>query len=363
MNISITKYIQTKYIYTAVSSVFLILCVFFSKEVTNGILDGLNACLNTIIPALFPYIMLSIFFTSCVFPKSIKKRLNAPLSFLFGISGNCVQSAVAGLVGGYNIASKSAVFLNENSKNDLTQSQILAIFFTNPGLSFCINIVGIGIYNSKSLGFKFYISSVLSSLICAFIYERFHSNKAEYIKDKNTEFLLPQALSNTVEATSRTIINICSWIISYYAIIPIIRKILLIKPLLTVINIFGEVSSGIVYTNSSVYLTDFVLNFGGICIFLQQIPDIIKLKINPLKFLLARIIISSVGTLIYYIIELLFPSEIFTISNFSSVKVFSHSAVGSCALMFLCFVFLNSVTKRKNQQTNIKNDNIRTCHI
>lgn len=342
---------QLKHSGAIISFFCFFIFLIFPDEASSGIKKGIDICLNILIPSLFLLLCISSFFISCGLPSVVKDKINKPLNFFFGISANSAEVMTAGLTGGYNMATKWSVKLAEQGIISRDEAVRTAVFFTSPGLSFCINIAGSNIYSSKSLGIRFFISAVLSSLICAAVYQQIKKQKSNYIPYiKKTS--VPQALTDSVEASSHIILNICAWVVLYYGICPLATKITGKSFISEFINLFGEVTSGI-KTASTKYpaeLSSFILSFGGICIFLQQLPDIIKLKINPLSFLFARITISTLSVILFSLSMFLFPISTSAFSPESKIRIVSHSPVGSFSLMLLCCVFILSV---KNTHSNV----------
>lgn len=332
----------------------LMFVLLFSREMSDGIKTGLRVCFETIIPALFPFLLISSFFLYCKIPDKIILFFDKPTKLLFGISGMSLFAVTAGLTCGYNIAAKNAVKQYGERVVDLKQAQRTALFFSSPGISFCINIVGRGIYQSSELGFKFYVSSVIASLACAAIYNIFCPHSPS-LKLSDKDFSFSQALSDSVESASKSIIGICAWIILFYALLQAFNTANISPYIKSFMELFGEVTSGTAYAaeNYSAFVAAFVLNFGGICIFLQQIPDIVKLKIKPSAFLASRIAVSFFGSVIFYISDYLFPTKFMSSASLPQAHAFSHSPIGSAALMLLCLIFLHCVANGKKRQTNL----------
>lgn len=323
---------------------------FFSDKASSGIRNGIEICLTVLIPSLFLMIWASSFFISCGFPPTFRKRINKFFSFSFGISGNSAEAVFSGLTGGYNIASKWAVKLMNRGIISREEAKRTAVYFTSPGISFCINVAGSSIYGCRNTGIRFLISSVLSSFICAFVSRRIKKQTVSFVPYSNS-ICLSQAMTDSVEAASGIIFNICSWVILYYGISPILGAVIKNRYFTEFVRLFGEVTSGISHSSSlySQELSAFIVSFGGICILLQQLPDIIKLGINPFVFLLQRITISLISSGIFSLSLKIFPVSKAVYLHSEIIRPYSHSPFGAVCLMLLCSVFLLSI---KNTHSN-----------
>ncbi len=341
----------------AAISCFFLLTV-FSEDISDGVKKGTDMCVNILIPSLFLMLCTSSFFISCGLPAGIKSRLDSPLNKLFGLSGNTAELILSGLTGGYNIASKGAVQLVEKNRITKNEAQRIAMFFSAPGISFCINVAGNSIYHSKAAGLRFFISSISGSILCAFIYRLFRKGDTGRLIQRESPSL-SRALTESVENASAVILNICARVTLYYGISPVITALTGRGIVSELMSLLGEVTSGISYSakNFSLEISAFVISFGGICILLQQLPDIMKLGINPLIFLTSRLAVSTVSSIIFSLSLLIFPLNAAVFSQQPEIHIFSRSPLGSVCLMLLCSVFL--VTLKETHSDAVKRQKIR----
>lgn len=326
----------------------------------------MEQCLELLIPSLFPMLVISSFFISCSLNNCVKKRLHSFFVLAFGLSGNASDSIIAGLTGGYNIASKGAVKLFKEGKITLKEAQRLCIFFTSPGLSFCINIAGNVIFRSTATGIRIYLCCVSANIICSILYRLISPLKPAF-KENQEAVSFSVALCQGVESASRVLINICSWVCFYNVLYAVCENFAGKTAFFRLLSLLGEVSSGLLYSSVRfpLHISVFVLSFGGVCIFLQQLPDVSELKIHPLIFLSGRLSVSTISSLIFYFTEKLFPLSVASFSQDASVIPFSHSPTGSGALMVLCAVFLYSMSSLHkeliNRHKSRQKYNNRTC--
>ncbi|MBR3768408.1 MAG: hypothetical protein IKL10_09265 [Clostridia bacterium] len=288
--------------------------------------------------------IISYYLLNSGFSDKTRKRLHKYLLRLFGLSGNCSEAVIIGLTGGYNTAIKSAVKLSEDGKISKTEAKRLALFFTCPGLSFCINVTGIAVYSNIKVGVQLFISNILTCVIFGFLYNLRNKNNNQYIEANTQKQSSPFVMS--VASASSSIISVCSWIILFSAAISGLSAVFgNIKILNTFFSLFGEISGAVIFAseNFSFAITAFCLNFGGFCIFLQQLPDITALEIKPRNYLIIRLFQAAVCAGIQQLISFLFPIFVSVYSEPIRIKLFSSSAVGSFTLLLLSIVLIVSV--------------------
>ena len=93
--------------------IFLILLVIFPLEVSNIVASSLDLCLKSVIPALFPFLIVSYIITETSIPNNYFTLF---LSKLFNISPQSVPAYISGILCGYPIGGKMALELFEKGK-------------------------------------------------------------------------------------------------------------------------------------------------------------------------------------------------------------------------------------------------------
>ncbi len=336
----------------------IVIIAFHSSKISETINNSVSLCYKTIIPALYPMLIISSLLSAVGLPTTLKRILHKVTYKTFGLSGNCSEAIITGLLCGYNSAYISAADLYKNKRISLAEAQRTALFFTSPGISFCVIITGITYYNSSVLGILFLLSNILSSVICAFIYNNcFNFVPAKTIYKNNTS--LSDALINSVTSTTNTLISISSWIVLSNCLITICGMYTKGNTIQIILNIFAEVSSGIIYckNNSDIFLTSVCLSFGGLCIFLQQLPLMKLLKIKPLKALLYKLATTTVASVLFNILISLVHvnTDVFNMYN-TKISLY-NSPVGSFALVILLIAYIysslnniNSISSQRNKK-------------
>lgn len=343
----------SEYSVLIISFFCLFLILYFSEKTKNAITQSLLFCLTTIIPSIFPILTASFFILSLPLPEKVKNMTERITHRLFGLSGNSVTTIITGLTGGYNVSCRNACKLIENKQITENEAKRLAVFFTSPGLSFCINITGIAVYNSTDVGLRLFFAGIIADFSVIIIYNIFFPNKEAFLH-KALQSDISSSFVQAVSSSTATILSITSWIILFSVIRALLSNITVFPLFTAFCELFSEVSSGVFYAsrNFSLSVSAFCLYFGGFCIFLQQLPDILTLKIKPLFFLFIKLVRATFGVLLLRISYLLFPSSVPAFNPAFSYRIYSTAPIGSVALLFLCCVFMasskNSFTRTEN---------------
>lgn len=337
--------------YPFFAALVILTCINFTevkKELTESIYD----CLDVIIPTLFPFMLLSSFAVKYGLPYKICRFFHKPLKILFGLSGNCLTAIITGLTGGYIVSPKNAAELYSDGIIDIRQAKRLSLFFTAPGISFCIFFAGKSVYGSFAAGISLFISTVLSSLISAFVFNIFSRHSPEFSSKESISSLRSSMLSS-VSDTASALISICSFILLFCFVTTIVSSSVSSPAIKFLINYLSEVTAAVKYTEESLSLryAAFTLSFGGICILLQQFPYISKLNIKLSHFLLSKLVQAILCCFIHNIIINIFPVVSAVSSVTGKLKASYHSPYGSLSLIVLLIIFLytvSDISRRKN---------------
>ena len=91
-------------------SIFCLACILRNSEVAiAGMTRGLKLCVSTVIPSLFPFMVLSELIVSSGAVVPVGKLLSRPFRWLFGIRGEGSVAVLLGALCGFPVGAKSAV--------------------------------------------------------------------------------------------------------------------------------------------------------------------------------------------------------------------------------------------------------------
>ncbi len=337
-------------------SLFILIITVQREAISQSCIEAVNICLNVIIPTLFPIQVLTYLILNIGLPDKVKQRINRITLKLFGLSGGCAEGILLGITGGYNAAIKTAVALYKRKEISEDEAKHLSVYFSNPGISFCIMIFGSTIYKSAEIGLFVFIISNLVNMTCAFINRPKNVSPCMADSPFNKDSSFSEALIRAVNDTGRAIISICLWIIVFAVIKASMKCIIPLESFLTLFNIFSDVSVGlfIAAEGYSLPFCVFVLLSGGLCILLQQTEDMRYLKINPLKMITVKTINASVTSVITRAVMKLdvFKTIISAVSY--SIKPLSGTPVSSLSLILLTAVFFSLAYEHKKNAFKTK---------
>jgi hypothetical protein len=343
---------------TVVIILLMVLSIYYSAGVKEQINFAVNNCLTIIIPSLYGFMILSDLAVRTGIYRIIAKPFGI-LAKLFNIPKDCTPVFLISMVGGFPVGAKMICDLEEAGKISNKTAQRLSWYCFASGPAFITGTVGGYIYGDSRVGLTLFLSIISGNILVAIVsglFEKSEKNNANLIKTSKPK-LIPEKLkrpkmsfkilTDSVESSAKAMMKICGMILMCAVLIGILKHIGLgNSPFFsTVIDVTNIVTfpKG---DYSQLPLLCCLLSFGGVCVFLQ-IMSIGVGKINPLKFLFARICGCGIAFLICdildnYLIDVVAVSNIH-ISTTQNNDLFS-SIIPVLALLLMTFMILG---KRK----------------
>lgn len=292
---------------TIICLLLLVIMLYLGSEMKSGVLYGINICFTTVIPTLFPFFILSDFWSSSIY---IKKDGAFARIFerLFGISGTALPSFFLGTVCGFPLGVKSAAGLYENKMINKDELERLIGFANNPSIAFVISGIGAGIYSDTSVGIRLYISVVLSAILVGAVF------KQKRDKNENSHIIIRQKfdLVGSIKSAGISSITVSSYIIFFCALINLVKKTVGNRLCVTIISGFLEVTNASFSSASlgeNLYflrlpLTAFALGFSGFSVHLQSFALLPK-EISKTRYITMKLLQGLICSFLTFLFVLL----------------------------------------------------------
>ncbi len=298
------------------SSLILVLVLFLAnvKYISNSILSSLKFCYRSLIPSIFPFLLIS---QAILCSNWLDASLNSGKKHSNNILGICkiyFSSIAIGLlcgfiVGASDICEKSKRFGHKN--HNLTDYIFLS---TNASCGFVIGCVGAVLLNNVIIGIYLYISQIVISLILFAVFKEKGSlnESIAYSQNKVSSFKL---ISSSIKRATDAMLSICSYTIVFRAIISLLDFYLNKNKSIVVSSIISsifELASGVFSSASienfyiSLFLIGFSVGFSGLCVIFQTISLCDGLYIKKWKFTLLKLfqgILCGISLIFYGFIK------------------------------------------------------------
>lgn len=335
--------------------IVIVCCVFlifrYPDAVKNGVNEGLNICFSTIIPSLFPFMVLSTYIVKSNILSPAYKLFSVPVKVLFHQPAPAISVITLSMIGGFPIGLKMTNDLYQKGQINKNQAQRLCLFCMNAGPAFIVTAVGTNMLKSTRAGIIIYsslcISSFISGILSSFIAEK----EQEKIKLKNERPLQLTSLSASVTDSIQSIFGICAWVVLFSGITMCIKFIISEKAYIYITS-FLEVTKGcslLAYKSSLPFITG-IIGFGGICVHCQVLEYLKNTDFRYFHFFISRILNGVLSGVISHLLLLFFPIEINVFSNTDKISSYSFSFSYSAffVVIIMCVVMIFDIDRNKN---------------
>ena len=258
----------------------MLILILDGKTALSGARDGLNLCIQSLIPSLFPFFVLSSVLTTS-FMGTTSPIFRAIGKFL-GIPAGCVSFLIPAYLGGYPAGAKCIGEAYRQKQISRKSAQRLLLFCNNCGPSFLFGILGSVFPNPGALWASWGIQIVGSFLIA-----RIFSGYPENIVIPSRKKL---SISDSLSASVSVMGAVCGWVILFRILIAFLQRwVLWFFPIPVQVLLVGllELSNGccalsaITDLRLRFLLCNLLLTFGGGCVTMQTASAIGSLSIRP----------------------------------------------------------------------------------
>ena len=252
-----------------IASAGVLVLILDANTALAGATDGVSLCINSVIPSLFPFFVLSILINQTFSGRCI--RLLRPIRTLCGIPPGAESILLLGLLGGYPVGAQSinnAYVHNYISKED---GHRLLGFCSNAGPAFIFGIVGKLFSSQKPIWFLWGIH-ITSALLVGAILPKERPGNCKLSSGASI------TISAAVEKSIKIMAGVCGWVILFRVIISFCQRWFLwlfnletqtfIGGVLELTNgchgLYSLQTPGTRYVFAAVFL-----GFGGVCVAMQ----------------------------------------------------------------------------------------------
>lgn len=234
-----------------------------------GATQGVQLCIQSIVPSLFPFFLLSIYLTRHwmgTFLPALK-----PLGRLLGIPAGAEALLIPGFLGGYPVGAQSVAAAWQAGCLSKETAQRLLPVCSNPGPAFLFGMVAL-FFPAGWMVWVLWGVILLGAIITAQLLSAPESPSVSL--NRPQPLSLSQAMAKAVEVTAL----VCGWVIWFRVVLAILERwVLWLLPLPAQVAAAGllELSNGccaldaIASVRLRFALCAGLLSFGGLCVALQ----------------------------------------------------------------------------------------------
>ena len=132
--------------------------------------EALSLCAGSVIPALFPFLVVSSLLLSLGLGELLSPMLAGLMEPLFRVDGVGSSALLLGLVGGYPIGAKTAADLYRGGRLSRPEAERLLAFCNNSNPVFLVSVLGSGVFGSVRVGVWLWLIHIFSALVTGILF-------------------------------------------------------------------------------------------------------------------------------------------------------------------------------------------------
>ena len=307
----------------------LLVLILDAKTALSGAREGVELCLYTVLPSLFPFFILSVLINRSFTGRKIK--ILRPIGIACGIPEGAESLLLLGFLGGYPVGAQSIREAYEGKSLNRHDAHRMLGFCSNAGPAFIFGIAG-SLFERKAIPWILWGIHIISALLVGLILP--HKTKHLVKMSQASPVTIPQA----VERSMKTIAVVCSWVIVFRVVLTFCQRwFLWLLPQQIQIGLVGllELSNGFIELHSVTsqgvrfIISAGILSFGGICVALQTVS--ITRELGTGMYFPGKILQAGISILIAAILQRL----LFSSSDQSSIPVICYAIIAAMIGSFL----------------------------
>ncbi|MBQ3483127.1 MAG: hypothetical protein IJA78_03015 [Clostridia bacterium] len=144
---------------------FLFLLLRNASVAMDGVRQGLSLCAQTLLPSLFPFLVVSELLMAMGAGQFLERFFARPVAFLFGVSPNAAAPILLGALCGQPVASSTATAAYDRGEISRTELERISLFANNPSSGFLVGAVGEALFGDSAIGIALFLITLISATL------------------------------------------------------------------------------------------------------------------------------------------------------------------------------------------------------
>ena len=347
-----------------------------TKGTTQAAQTGIVLCMETVIPSLFPFFVLSGLIIKLQVADQLQYFADRTICRMFGINRELACAYLLGLIGGYPIGARTVAELYKQKKCTKIDAQRVLSYCNNCGPAFMIAVVGNFLFQSPAVGWILYGIHVVATVIVALLHRKQNNMEPKYVKRcvNISASDTIQAFLTSVNDGFTNIMHVSAFVILFSVLIHIGDSFSMFAFLAKPFSLFAAETEAIATLHGLMEITcgmrslasisnrayslvacSFLLGFGGICVFCQTASLLSDAKLSIRTYAKGKLIHGSISAgitmiLLPLLLQLCPAQEtvLKTVSNWALLPIPMSLLIFSCVLLMIAgFLYMHAFLKKR----------------
>ena len=197
----------------------------FPADVSRCVNEGLDLCVHTLLPTLFPFMVLSGFLIRSGLVHRTSRRFEKIMFTVFHLPGTCVSPVLLGMLGGYPTGAKAAVTLYRSGLCSKRDAEHVLAFCNNCGPGFLISSVGFGVFGDNNTGLLLFATHITASLMTGILLAPSgHTSNRPTTCVANIPHAGCSSFVCSVTDSAQSFLNLCAFVLCFSAMTGLIER-------------------------------------------------------------------------------------------------------------------------------------------
>ena len=290
------------------TTIIFLPAVFLSEEITAIAKEGLMLSFGTVIPSVFPFIILTDFAVRYIHFESVA-RLRRLFERIFKINGCGLSAFISGILGGFPLGAHRSIELYKSGKISKDECERLIGFANNASPGYIICAVGGGLLGSVKVGILLYFITILSSVISGAVMgikKDFSEERAEIAEQK-------YSFVASVKSAAAICISIAAFITAFTILGGVIGLMVKAPSMKILLLPIFEIGSAAAYISKSgafsrlcaITAISFSISFSGLSVYAQTASLTEGSGISMMRYVITKLICGLISAATAFLFFLL----------------------------------------------------------
>ncbi len=200
---------------------FALLMILKNSELAiQSVQKGLRLCAVTVIPSLFPFMVISEVLVAVGFGNLLGRLVEKPFCRFFGISAPGASAVLLGATCGFPIGAKTAMALYNRGAISAKECSRLLAFCNIPSSGFVISVVGVSLFVDRRFGIFLYFSALMAALLCGLIFRPKRQKESTFVpRLPHKDTIGISTFTAAVSSATSSMLSVCAYVIFFSAVV------------------------------------------------------------------------------------------------------------------------------------------------
>lgn len=277
---------------------FFFFALLFHPDISlKGATNGLLLWYRSIIPTLFPFVVLTNLLIGTNVAAVLSRILSPLISRLFCVSKNACFAILVGFLCGYPMGAKVTSDLVERREITKKEGQYLLSFCNNTSPMFIISYIVLQTFADKRVLLPSLCILLTSPVVCSFLFRFYHKPSRSFLGRKDASPITFQFsfLDNAIMNGFETITKVGGYMILFSIVLEFFAI-----PSLEITGGIAHIAKNHPVLHSSYVPIMALTSFGGWCSVAQTKSMIQSANLSILPYIIEKLITAMVTSLLSY---------------------------------------------------------------